>query len=370
LKDEAVKNLAIAGGGTGGHVFPALAIAMELQKIMPEIGIKYLGKKNSIEEKLVSKYDWQFIPIPARPLKRKFSPANLLIPFTLMKGSNLTKSIIHEHRIAGLLGTGGYVSVPALMGARRAHAKIFLQEQNSYPGLATRLFAKNADTVFIAYPQAKKYLKSEANFFEVGNPLRPDFTIASKNDGLKFFGLSEKKKTLLIFGGSQGAEALNQKMKNNLEKFKQSENIQLIWQAGKYKFDEYKNAFEKSGVDGAILEFIERMEMAYAAADLAFCRSGALSLSELAATGIPSILVPYPYAAEDHQYYNAKVFEEKGAAVVLRQTDLDSFDLFEYVSRLFMDEPKLKRMSESAKSLADLSASEKIARKIIEVLGW
>jgi len=370
LKNEEVKNLAIAGGGTGGHIFPALAIAMELERLMPEIGIKYLGKKDSLEERLVSNRDWQFIPIPARPLKRKLSLSNLLIPFTLMSGSRLTKAIIRNHRIEGLLGTGGYVSVPALMGARKARVKIFLQEQNSFPGIATRLFAKHAELCFLAYPQAKRYLASESKFLEVGNPLRPDFEIAKREEGLKFFGLEQDKKTLLIFGGSQGAEALNQKVKNSLEDFRADGNIQIIWQAGRYNFDHYSSAFNDSGVRGVILEFIDRMEMAYAAADLAFCRSGALSLSELAVVGLPSLLVPYPHAAEDHQYHNAKVYDDAGAAKVIRQTELERFNLHEYVSGLFSDPDRLKKMSEAARSLADPDASKKIAEKIIEVLKW
>lgn len=370
MKNEGNKNLAIAGGGTGGHIFPALAIATELKRIMPEINITYLGKKNSLEEKLTSRYDLDFSPIPARPLRRKLSLSNLLIPWTVMRGSSITKSILKRNRIEGLLGTGGYVSVPALRGARKAGVKIFLQEQNSYPGLATRLFARHADMVFLAYDNAKKYLSAETNISHVGNPLRPDFTMVSKQEGLEFFGLSPDKKTLLIFGGSQGALALNRKVKDNLSLFKQAGNIQLIWQVGDYEFNVYKQAFEDSGIDGVVLKFIDRMEMAYAAADLAFCRSGALSLAELAACGLPSILVPYPYAAEDHQYHNAKVFDDSGAAIVVRQTELEAFDLAEYVIGLCVDQKKLEEMSSAARSMADLKASEKIASKIIEVMRW
>ncbi len=360
----------IAGGGTGGHVFPALAIAAQLKKEMPEIEIKYLGKTDSLEEKLASSHGLEFHEIPARPLKRKLALSNLLIPFTLWKGSSITRSILLDNDIECLLGTGGYVSVPALMGARRAQAKIFLQEQNSYPGLATRLYAKHADTIFLAYQNARKYLPGDARFFEVGNPLRPDFSLVSSGEGLKFFNLSDQKKTLLIFGGSQGAKALNDKVRESLDRLKEADNIQIIWQAGKYNFAEYKEAFEKSGIDGVILEFIDHMEMAYAAADMAFCRSGALSLSELAAFGLPSILVPFPYAAEDHQYHNAKVFESSGAANLMRQSELNQFDLADYVLELFADDQRLKKMSEAAKSLADIDASQKIARKIIEVMKW
>jgi UDP-N-acetylglucosamine--N-acetylmuramyl-(pentapeptide) pyrophosphoryl-undecaprenol N-acetylglucosamine transferase len=370
LRNEESKNFALAGGGTGGHIFPALAIAAELKRIMPEIKITYLGKKSSLEEKLASRYGWDFSPIPARPLRRKLSPANLLIPFTVMRGSSMTRAILKRNGIGGLLGTGGYVSVPALRGARKAGAKIFLQEQNSYPGLATRLFARYADAVFLAYDNAKKYLSAQANITNIGNPLRPDFSMVSKQEGQKFFGLSRDKKTLLIFGGSQGALALNRKVKDNLDIFKRAGNIQLIWQVGEYKFEVYKQAFEDSGIDGVVLKFIDRMEMAYAAADLAFCRSGALSLAELAACGLPSILVPYPYAAEDHQYHNARVFEESGAAIVVRQSELEDFDLAGYVSGLCVDEEKLEEMSSAASAMADLKASEKIANKIIEVMRW
>jgi len=370
LKNEKAENFALAGGGTGGHIFPALAIAAELKRVMPKININYLGKKDSLEEKLAKSYGWKFNPIPARPLRRKLAPSNLLIPFTVMRGSALTRSIMQKENITGILGTGGYVSVPALKGARKARIRIFLQEQNSYPGLATRLFAKNADLVFLAYSKAAEYLSPKTNVFQVGNPLRPDFALASRDEGLKFFGLPADKKTLLVFGGSQGALALNRKLKSSLARLKDSGNIQIIWQIGGYDFQTYKQAFQDSGINGVALEFIEQMKMAYAASDLALCRSGALSLAELAACGLPSILVPYPYAAENHQYHNAKAFENSGAAIVVKQSDLENFDLAESVIGLFDDNARLGKMSRAAKSMADLSASQKIVGKIIEVMGW
>jgi UDP-N-acetylglucosamine--N-acetylmuramyl-(pentapeptide) pyrophosphoryl-undecaprenol N-acetylglucosamine transferase len=364
------KKIAIAGGGTGGHIFPALAIALELKKIMPEVEIKYLGKQASMEERLAGKYEIPFVPIPSRPLRRQLSLSNLLIPFTLLKGTRMVKDCLNKNSISAVLGTGGYVSVPALYGARAARVNLFLQEQNSYPGLATKLFAKYAKTVFLAYPQAEKHLSGSINKLSVGNPLRPDFDMVSREEGLKFFELNPGKKTLLIFGGSQGAEALNERARRDLARLNKSGNIQLIWQVGKHNFQSYKDSFEESGIDGVILEFIDRMEMAYASADLAFCRSGALSLSELAACKLPAILIPYPFAAEDHQYHNAIVFGDAGAAKVLRQSELDSFELGDYVSELLADENRLKQMSDAAGGMADLKASETIAGKIIEVMEW
>jgi len=362
--------LAIAGGGTGGHIFPALAIAAQLKKTMPEIELLYLGMKGGLEEKLASTAELPFHPIPARPLRRSLSPANLLIPFTLWKGKRTAAGILNRHGVDALLGTGGYVSVPALYGARRRGAKIFLQEQNSYPGLATRLFARHAQVVFLAYSRAQKFLPSIARVMSVGNPLRQNFALASRAEGLNFFGLDCARKTLLIFGGAQGAEALNRKVRDSLPRLRQLGHLQIIWQAGRANFAHYQQIFQTSGVAGRILEFIDRMELALAAADLAFCRAGALSLSELAVCGLPAVLVPYPHAAEDHQYHNARAFEERGAAVVIRQSELDRFDLPEFVEQLFADEQRLKKMSEAAKTLGDAQASQKIADKIIAEMGW
>lgn len=362
--------MAVAGGGTGGHIFPALAVAAKMKEIMPEVKISYLGKKNSLEEKMAANRKIDFYDIPSRPLQRKLSLANLLIPFTLWSGARKTRAVVKHNNIQAILGTGGYVSVPALMGAGWAGIRTFLQEQNSYPGLATKLYAGKAERVFLAYPQAKNYLKTSGNICPAGNPLRPDFEVIDRTKGLEFFDLDKNKKTLLVFGGSQGAQALNDKIKMALPIFKERGNLQIIWQAGKFNFGEYESAFKASGQGGLILEFIERMDMAYAAADLAFCRSGALSLSELAVCGLPSILVPFPYAAEDHQYHNAKVYEERGAAKVIRQADLESFDLVQYVLDLLNDEARLEQMSSAAKSLGDPQASEKIVREIIEVMGW
>lgn len=370
MKKNEIKHLAVAGGGTGGHIFPALAVAAKMKEIMPEVKISYLGKQGSLEEKMAATGKLDFYAIPSRPLQRKLSLSNLMIPFTLLSGALKTRAVVKHNNIQAILGTGGYVSVPALMGARWAGIRTFLQEQNSYPGLATKLYARKAEKVFLAYPQAKKYLKASGNICPAGNPLRPNFEVIDREHGREFFKLDKNKKTLLVFGGSQGAQALNDKIMRALPVLKYHNDLQIIWQAGKFNFGEYESTFKASGQYGIILEFIERMEMAYAAADLAFCRAGALSLSELAVCGLPAILVPYPFAAEDHQYHNARVFENQGAAKVIRQADLDNFALEEYILKLLGDKDRLERMSTAARSLADPQASEKIVRKIIEVMGW
>jgi UDP-N-acetylglucosamine--N-acetylmuramyl-(pentapeptide) pyrophosphoryl-undecaprenol N-acetylglucosamine transferase len=364
------KHLAIAGGGTGGHIFPALAIAKAVMNVRPEIKLTYLGKATGPEARLARQNDIRFYDIPARPLARKLSLSNLMIPFTLWRGSSRTVKLIRKEGIGALIGTGGYVSVPALMGAKRAKIAIFLQEQNSYPGIATRLYAKHASRLFIASSKAKKYLSAESNFHQVGNPLRSDFKLLSREDGLDYFDLSPDKRTLLVFGGSQGAQALNDKIAENLPFLAKQGNLQMIWQAGKNNFNIYRHAFEASGIQGVVLEFIERMDLAYASADLAFCRSGALSLAELAACGLPAILVPYPWAAEDHQYHNAREYADSGAAIVVKQSELSGFDLVRTVGDLLFDRAKLEQMKKAAVSMADLEAADKIAAEIIEVMKW
>lgn len=357
--------IAIAGGRTGGHLFPALAVAESMKTINKDVNLFWMGTRDGMEARVVPDADFPFFPISAIPLRRNLSLRNLAIPFVLARGTLQSYMLLKKTRASAVFATGGFACVPVLMAARLARTKILLQEQNSYPGLTTRLFARHAVAVFAAYKTAKDFLHQDANVVETGNPLRPGFEIGSRDEGIELFQLDPSIKTLLIFGGSQGAEAINVLVMQNLDRLAEQKNVQLIWQTGTAMFQDCHDSFKESRVRGAVLPFVDRMDLAYACADLVICRSGAMTLAELASAGKPAILVPYPYAAEGHQEYNANLVSEKGAAIVMKQKDIEEDDLVGKALDLIEDSTALERMSESSRKLHIPNASETIARAIL-----
>ncbi|MFH1892901.1 MAG: undecaprenyldiphospho-muramoylpentapeptide beta-N-acetylglucosaminyltransferase [Candidatus Zixiibacteriota bacterium] len=362
--------IAIAGGRTGGHLFPALAVAESLKTMSKDVNLFWIGTKDGMEARVVPEADYPFFSISAIPLRRNMSIKNLAIPFVLARGTLQSLRLLRKTHARAVFATGSFVCVPVLLAARLARTKILLQEQNSYPGLTTRLFARHAVAVFVAYRAVKDFMHPDTNVVETGNPLRPGFEIGSRDKGVELFQLNPSMRTLLIFGGSQGAEAINLLVMDNLERLAEQEDVQLVWQTGQGMFQECQDRFDESRARGVVLPFIDRMDLAYACADLVICRSGAMTLAELASAGKPAILVPYPYAAESHQEYNANLVSENGAAIVMKQKDIAEDDLVGKALNLMRDVKTLERMSESSRKLHTPNASDAIARAILlEVTG-
>ncbi len=350
-----------AGGGTGGHLYPAIAVADQIKVMKPEAEILFVGTKNKIEGTVVPKLGYRFKSIWIKGFARKFNLQNLLFPLKLIVSAMQSLMINMNYKPKVAIGSGGYVSGPAIWGASVMGAKIILLEQNSYPGVTTRLLEKKAQEIHISFEDSGKYLRNKNALILTGNPVRKNLGSMDKKSALEKFGLSDTKKTLLILGGSLGASSLNKAVVDNLEKLVEA-GIQIIWQTGKIYFERYKSLN-----DGNIKvsDFIEDMNAAYSACDLMLARSGATTIAEILVLGIPSILVPSPNVAENHQYHNAKSLEGNGAAILIEDKNL-SAEITETVINTINNNTLLKSLSEKALKLSKPKAAETIAKSAIK----
>ena len=353
----------IAGGGTGGHLFPAVAVAEKIKEMKPETEILFVGTKSKIEGTVVPKLGYKFKSIWIKGFSRKFNLENILFPVKLFV--SLIQSIIINMKFMPrvAIGSGGYVSGPAIFGSSVLGAKIILLEQNSYPGITTRLLERYADEIHISFKDSEKYLRRKDRLHLTGNPVRKNLGTEEKEKALAGFGLSRDKKTLLITGGSLGAGSINKAMAANVNKLEEN-GIQILWQTGRNYFKDYKNL---NDANVKVLEFIDDMNAAYSSCDLFLARSGATTIAEILALGIPSILVPSPNVAENHQYYNAKSLEEKNAAILIKDENLNE-KLFETVINTISSEEKLSELKQNALALAKPDAAEVIASRAIKYM--
>jgi UDP-N-acetylglucosamine--N-acetylmuramyl-(pentapeptide) pyrophosphoryl-undecaprenol N-acetylglucosamine transferase len=337
----------LAGGKTGGHVFPAIAMAVEFKKKYPESKVIFVGTKDGLESEIVPKYGFRLIFIQARGLKRKASPSNLILPYYVLKSLGQSLRILNEERPDLVVGTGGYVSFPVVFSARLKNIPTLIQEQNSYPGVSTRLLAFLVDRVCLSYLSSINYFLTKGKLMVIGNPVRGDIVSANRYEALKKFNLDPAKKTIFIFGGSQGAHAINRAVLDSLDFL--SENWQLLWQTGVNDFVFVSGKVKGKRIKCVVFPFIEDMRSAYAASDLVICRAGALTLAEITACGKPSLLIPYPFATADHQRYNAEVLQKEGAAQIVLQRDLTGEILAQKLSSVLSDEERLRKMAEQSK---------------------
>lgn len=349
-----------AGGGTGGHLYPAIAVADEIKRIKPEAEILFVGTKSKIEGRVVPKLGYKFKSIWIKGLARKISFSNLLFPVRLFVSIIQSILISMKFKPSVAIGSGGYVAGPAIWGASVLGAKIILIEPNSYPGITTRLLEKQADEIHIAFEDSKKYLRVKDRVFLSGNPIRTSLIISDKADALKHFGLDISRKTLLILGGSLGAGSLNKIVESTLSELLKL-NIQIIWQTGTSYYDKYSHY---NGQYVKVLSFIDEMEKAYSSSDLVVARAGASTISELAALGLPSLLVPSPNVAENHQYHNAKSLFDAGAALLIEDKNLNE-NFLNAVSTLIFAEEKLIDLSNKIRNFSRQDAANIIANRAI-----
>ncbi len=350
-----------AGGGTGGHLFPAVAVAEKIRAIIPEAEILFVGTKSKIEGRVVPKLGFKFNPIWIKGFSRRMTIDNLLFPVKLFVSviQSIFISIKFKPKVA--IGSGGYVSGPAVYGAKFMGAKVLLIEQNSYPGVTTRLLERYADEVHISFDNSRKYLKHPEKVFFTGNPVRESLTSLDKENGLKKFDLSSSKNTLLVLGGSLGARSINEAVAGSIKQIEKT-NIQVIWQTGKNYYEKYK-IYSSDNVK--VFAFIEDMNSAYAACDLLVARAGATTIAELLVLGIPSILVPSPNVAENHQYYNAKSLADNNAALMI-EDEFVKEKLFELIVSTIPDQKKLNDLKNNAVELSKPAAAEVIAKRAIK----
>jgi UDP-N-acetylglucosamine--N-acetylmuramyl-(pentapeptide) pyrophosphoryl-undecaprenol N-acetylglucosamine transferase len=314
----------VAAGGSGGHIMPALAIANKLRE--KEVSILYVGNKNSMEEELAAQHGLDFRSIDVQKLYRSLTWRHLYFPYKLMKSIKLSRDIIKEFQPDFFLGTGGFVSGPVGYAAKLEKVPIFLQEQNSYPGLTTRLLSSHAKAIYLGNVSAEKYLK---NTYFTGNPISESIMKTTEKLDFAEYNLSSDSFKLLLLGGSQGSVALNNTLVpivNDLLSAK----IEIIWQAGKRNFASINAAFGKrKGV--YVFSFTDKMSQIYNSVDLIFSRAGAITIAEIEWKKIPAILAPLPSAAENHQYFNALELENKNIALVLDHKHLTSYNLKECI---------------------------------------
>jgi UDP-N-acetylglucosamine--N-acetylmuramyl-(pentapeptide) pyrophosphoryl-undecaprenol N-acetylglucosamine transferase len=352
----------VAGGGTGGHIFPALSIANALKKSEPATKILFVGARGKMEMDKVPEAGYEIKGLTIAGYNRSSLWKNIALPFKMISSFFEVYQIFKTFKPDAVIGVGGYSSFPVLKSAQLRGIASFIHESNSLPGKSNIMLGKKATRVFVAYDGMEKYFYKK-NLIKTGNPVRKSLSHhVSKEEALSFFGLKAGKKTILVTGGSLGARSINRAIEKNADVFKKNE-LQLIWQTGK-EFANTAAAIEEESSDIWTNAFINNMEYAYSAADIVVCRSGAMTLSELCVVGKPAILVPYPYAAEDHQVVNAQSLVKKGAAVMVKDAEVEAC-LMKEIIKISGDEEKLKEMSNNMSALANLNADEIIAAEIL-----
>ncbi len=358
------KRIIIAGGGTGGHIFPAIAIAHALKKKEEHIEILFVGAKGKMEMEKIPQAGFEIEGLDIVGFDRSSLIKNIGLPFKLIKSFFQVKNILKKFQPNAVIGVGGYSSFPVLRYAQAKGIPTFIHESNSFAGKSNRMLGKKAKQIFVAVDGMERFFPAE-KLLITGNPVRlsiADSTI-QRTEAIHFFSLDENKKTVLVFGGSLGAKSINEAMDKNLDKLL-SNDIQLIWQTGKSYL---KKAKERTvgRKDVWVNDFITRMEMAYAAADMVVSRSGAMTVSELAIVKKPVLFVPFPFAAEDHQTENAKRLVNQNAAMMINDKDVLN-KLVDWIIELSKDEAKQMEMKNNIASFAINNADEIIAEQVLK----
>ncbi len=354
----------LSGGGTGGHIYPAIAIANELKSRFPDAEFLFVGAKDKMEMQKVPQAGYPIKGLWIAGLQRKITLQNMMFPIKLIDSLWKSRQILREFKPDVVIGTGGFASGALLKMAAIMGIPTLIQEQNSYPGITNKLLSEKANKICVAYENLERFFPKD-KIVLTGNPVRQDLIdIEDKRSAaIKYFTLNKKKKTLLILGGSLGARRINQLIEKELDNIL-SQNLQVIWQCGKLYFDEYQ---KYNSDDVRVAAFIERMDFVYAAADLIISRAGASSVSELCIVGKPVIFIPSPNVAEDHQTKNAKAIVDKKGAILIKESDLDSeFSLV--LESLINDEGKQNQLSENIKDLAMPEATRQIADEIVRLI--
>lgn len=354
-----------AGGGTGGHIYPALAIAGELLKRKSDTEIIFVAGTRGIERSILEKAGYRMETISVASLPRRLSPSLLTFAWKLGTSTLAARSYIKAFKPSVVIATGGYVSGPPILAARLCGVPVVIQEQNSYPGITTKKLARFADTVMLGFADAAKHFGKSTKTIETGNPVRNAIGTAVRESSSPLFGFDPAKKTVLVFGGSQGAHALNVVMTETAPMLA-DRGFQVLWQTGRLDYDSYRSFDGYGGGLLKVTQYIDDMVSAYGASDMVVSRAGAMTVAEITRCGLPSVLVPLPTAAENHQEFNARSLAYRGAAVVLLERNLTPGLLETTVSGILGDDNRYKTMADASKNLGEKDAAGNIADMIIE----
>jgi UDP-N-acetylglucosamine--N-acetylmuramyl-(pentapeptide) pyrophosphoryl-undecaprenol N-acetylglucosamine transferase len=355
----------ISGGGTGGHIFPAIAIADELKVQSPDSDILFVGASGKMEMEKVPKAGYKIVGLNIAGLQRRWTYKNLLLPFKLVGSLAKAVFVVKRFRPDVVVGVGGYASGPVLKIANVLGIPVVIQEQNSYPGITNRVLAPKAAKICVAYDDMEKFFPKSKIVF-TGNPVRKNILDNKKEKytAKQALGLDQNKKTILVFGGSLGAGTINKAVLANADAWLAMEDVTLIWQVGTYYYDRYKNGPLSGKKDIKIVSFIEDMDLAYSAADVVVCRAGALTISELAVLGKAAILVPSPNVAEDHQTKNTMALVKKKAAILVKDSEVEKVIANE-VRALLNDEITRHSLQNNIRYFARPEAASQIVAEIL-----
>ena len=359
------KKFILSGGGTGGHIYPAIAIANELKSRFPDSEILFVGASDKMEMQKVPQAGYKITGLWISGIQRRLTLDNAMFPLKLISSLWKSRHIVKDFKPDVVIGTGGFASGPLLKAAAGMGVPTVIQEQNSYPGITNKWLAGKAKKICVAYEGLERFFPSN-KIVLTGNPVRQDIIgVEQKRDeAIRQLGLDPNKKTLLVLGGSLGSRRINQLMAKELT-WLLAQNVQVIWQCGKFYFDEYRHLGDKENVK--VLSFIDRMDLVYAAADVVISRSGASSVSELCIVGKPVIFIPSPNVAEDHQTKNAQAIVDKGGALMLKEAQLDT--QFQPVFEdLVNNNEKQQRLGENIKQLAKVNATKDIVDEIVKLI--
>ena len=364
-------HILFAGGGTAGHINPALAVADYIKERHPDAKISYIGTAEKLESRLVPEKSYDFYTIDVAGFQRKITPENIAKNISAVKkaitASKRCKELLKELKPDIVVGTGGYVSGPVLKTAQKLGIKTAIHEQNAFPGVTTKMLAPNADAVMLAMKEAKKYLKIKKEPIITGNPVRSELLKITRESARKTIGL-DNRPLLLSFGGSLGARPINEAVAKLVKHYNGSE-FNHIHATGKFGFNAFNESLSDISISDNvdIREYISDMDVCMAAADLVICRAGAITLSELQACKKPSVLIPSPYVAENHQFHNAMTLKKAGAAEIIEEKDLSGEKLIETVDRLINNKPRLEKMSAAAGASAISDANERIYNTLMKL---
>lgn len=368
MKEVNRYRIIIGGGGTGGHVFPAISIANALSGKLPGADFLFVGALGKLEMEKVPEAGYEIVGLPVAGFQRKLTWRNVTFFFKLLRSMHLSRRLIKTFSPDVAIGVGGYASGPIVKAAARRRIPVLIQEQNSYAGVTNRLLARAAEKICVAYPGMEKYFPAE-KIVLTGNPVRQDLILpeSEKERSFTHFELQSGKKVILLIGGSLGARTLNESVIRNMEEIAGSD-VQLIWQSGRYYYDAALKALERSGAKNIfLLPFIREMNRAFQVADVIISRAGAGTISELCLVGKPVILVPSPNVAEDHQTSNARALTDRQAGVLVTDRDAER-ELVRTAIALVHDEEKKRALSEHIKKFAIEGSSDLIADEVIKLL--
>lgn len=362
------KRIIISGGGTGGHIFPAIAIANAIKKADPNTEFLFVGAKDRMEMEKVPAAGYKIVGLWISGFQRSLSIRNLLFPLKVVVSMIQAYLVIKKFKPDVAVGVGGYASGPLLRAASFKKIPTLIQEQNSFPGVTNKILATKVNQICVAYEGLEKYFPKE-KIIVTGNPVRNEILslVDKHEDSFKYFNLSSDKKTILVVGGSLGARSINQAVEKNLKWFVENK-IQLIWQTGKTYFEKAKSAVtEDMNEYVRVYDFITKMDLAYSVCDIVISRAGAIAISELCCVAKPVILVPSPWVAEDHQTKNANALVEKQAAIMVKDSEADS-GIIKELDRLISDLQMCKQLSENIEKMAYKNAADEIAKEVLQLI--